>query len=387
MQRGLLFRLALDPGTVVGYRALAEDLWPDDLPENPKASLQSLVARLRPQLPAGVRRVGPGRLPPRDRARRRRRRAIPGSGGRRIRRPARARRPGSPRRPSRSGRASRGRRATATTGSNGARRRQGDRATARAAPRVRIRREPASADPRPAHRSHRPHRGTRRGRRSSRAIPADHDHRPGGAGKTRIAVEVARRTAGAVLVELAPVTAGRALGRAASAPSGARCAPPTGRPSTQQPARAGASRPRRARCPAGARQLRARRRGGRRAVPTSCSPRCRACASWPPAASRWASRARRSCRSARSPTPTPNASSPSACSPLAAPLTDRGRRRAGGRPGARAPRRPAARPRAGRGPHPHARRSPSSPPASTTASRCSRPDRARRCRGIRPCAP
>jgi len=59
-QRGLLFRLALDPGTVVGYRALAEDLWPGDLPENPKASLQSLVARLRPQLPAGVLVSAPG---------------------------------------------------------------------------------------------------------------------------------------------------------------------------------------------------------------------------------------------------------------------------------------------------------------------------------------
>lgn len=59
-QRGLLFRLALDPGTVVGYRALAEDLWLDDLPENPKASLQSLVARLRPQLPAGVLESAPG---------------------------------------------------------------------------------------------------------------------------------------------------------------------------------------------------------------------------------------------------------------------------------------------------------------------------------------
>lgn len=59
-QRGLLFRLALDPGTVVGYRGIAEDLWPGDLPENPKASLQSLVARLRPQLPAGVLESAPG---------------------------------------------------------------------------------------------------------------------------------------------------------------------------------------------------------------------------------------------------------------------------------------------------------------------------------------
>lgn len=59
-QRGLLFRLALDPGTLVPYRALAEDLWPDDLPENPKASLQSLVTRLRGQLPAGVLVSAPG---------------------------------------------------------------------------------------------------------------------------------------------------------------------------------------------------------------------------------------------------------------------------------------------------------------------------------------
>lgn len=59
-QRGLLFRLALDPGTVVGYRALAEDLWPGDQPENPKASLQSLVARLRPQLPHGLLESSPG---------------------------------------------------------------------------------------------------------------------------------------------------------------------------------------------------------------------------------------------------------------------------------------------------------------------------------------
>ncbi|CAN5364983.1 BTAD domain-containing putative transcriptional regulator [soil metagenome] len=54
MQRGLLFRLALDAGTTVGYRALAEDLWDRDPPENPRAALQSLVSRLRPQLPEGV---------------------------------------------------------------------------------------------------------------------------------------------------------------------------------------------------------------------------------------------------------------------------------------------------------------------------------------------
>jgi predicted ATPase len=51
MQRALLFRLALDPGTQLGYRALAEDIWPDDPPENARAALQSLVSRLRSQLP------------------------------------------------------------------------------------------------------------------------------------------------------------------------------------------------------------------------------------------------------------------------------------------------------------------------------------------------
>lgn len=59
-QRGLLFRLALDAGTLVGYRALAEDLWPDDPPANPRAALQSLVTRLRQQLPAGVLESAPG---------------------------------------------------------------------------------------------------------------------------------------------------------------------------------------------------------------------------------------------------------------------------------------------------------------------------------------
>jgi len=53
MQRALLFRLALDPGSQLGYRALAEDIWPDDPPENVRAALQSLVSRLRSQLPPG----------------------------------------------------------------------------------------------------------------------------------------------------------------------------------------------------------------------------------------------------------------------------------------------------------------------------------------------
>lgn len=60
MQRGLLFRLALDAGARVGYRALAEDLWGLDGPENPRASLQSIVSRLRRQLPVGTVLSEPG---------------------------------------------------------------------------------------------------------------------------------------------------------------------------------------------------------------------------------------------------------------------------------------------------------------------------------------
>jgi predicted ATPase len=50
-QRALLFRLALDAPAAVAYRDLAEDLWPDDPPVNTKAALQSIVSRLRTQLP------------------------------------------------------------------------------------------------------------------------------------------------------------------------------------------------------------------------------------------------------------------------------------------------------------------------------------------------
>ncbi|MEU1971490.1 ATPase [Microbacterium sp. NPDC019599] len=46
-QQALLFRLAVDAGTTVAYRPLAQDLWPDDSPEDPRAALQSLVSRLR----------------------------------------------------------------------------------------------------------------------------------------------------------------------------------------------------------------------------------------------------------------------------------------------------------------------------------------------------
>lgn len=59
-QRALLFRLALDPQTHLGYRAIAEDVWPDDLPENPRAALQSLVSRLRAQLPVDIVASTPG---------------------------------------------------------------------------------------------------------------------------------------------------------------------------------------------------------------------------------------------------------------------------------------------------------------------------------------
>jgi predicted ATPase/tetratricopeptide (TPR) repeat protein len=59
-QRALLFRLALDPQAHLGYRAIAEDVWPDDLPENPRAALQSLVSRLRSQLPVDVVASTPG---------------------------------------------------------------------------------------------------------------------------------------------------------------------------------------------------------------------------------------------------------------------------------------------------------------------------------------
>lgn len=59
-QRALLFRLALDPMTHLGYRAIAEEVWPDDLPENPRAALQSLVSRLRSQLPVDVVASTPG---------------------------------------------------------------------------------------------------------------------------------------------------------------------------------------------------------------------------------------------------------------------------------------------------------------------------------------
>jgi predicted ATPase/tetratricopeptide (TPR) repeat protein len=53
MQLAVLFRLAVDAGSSVSYRAIAEDVWSADAPENERAALQSIVSRLRSQLPAG----------------------------------------------------------------------------------------------------------------------------------------------------------------------------------------------------------------------------------------------------------------------------------------------------------------------------------------------
>jgi len=59
-QQALLLRLAVDAGTTVGYRALADDVWPADPPEDPRAALQSLASRLRRALPDGVLTSVPG---------------------------------------------------------------------------------------------------------------------------------------------------------------------------------------------------------------------------------------------------------------------------------------------------------------------------------------
>ncbi|WP_197425761.1 AfsR/SARP family transcriptional regulator, partial [Microbacterium hominis] len=53
-QEGLLFRLAVDAGAVVSVRALADDLWSLDAPDDPRAALQSLVSRLRRALGAAT---------------------------------------------------------------------------------------------------------------------------------------------------------------------------------------------------------------------------------------------------------------------------------------------------------------------------------------------
>lgn len=59
-QQALLLRLAVDAGTTVGYRALADDVWPADSPDDPRAALQSLASRLRRALPDGMLTSVPG---------------------------------------------------------------------------------------------------------------------------------------------------------------------------------------------------------------------------------------------------------------------------------------------------------------------------------------
>lgn len=59
-RQALLLRLAIDAGTTVGTRALAEDVWVRDAPDDPRAALQSLVSRLRGSLPAGLVTSTPG---------------------------------------------------------------------------------------------------------------------------------------------------------------------------------------------------------------------------------------------------------------------------------------------------------------------------------------
>jgi len=60
MQLAVLFRLAVDAGSAVGYRAIAEDVWSMDAPDNSRAALQSIVSRLRSQLPPGSIESTPG---------------------------------------------------------------------------------------------------------------------------------------------------------------------------------------------------------------------------------------------------------------------------------------------------------------------------------------
>jgi predicted ATPase len=54
MQVAVLFRLTVDAGTAVSYRAIVEDVWGLDAPDNERAALQSVISRLRSQLPAGA---------------------------------------------------------------------------------------------------------------------------------------------------------------------------------------------------------------------------------------------------------------------------------------------------------------------------------------------
>ena len=51
MQLAVLFRLTVDAGRTVSVRSIVEDVWSTDAPENEKAALQSVISRLRSQLP------------------------------------------------------------------------------------------------------------------------------------------------------------------------------------------------------------------------------------------------------------------------------------------------------------------------------------------------
>jgi predicted ATPase len=53
MQLAVFFRLAVDAGRAVSVREIVEDVWSADAPENEKAALQSVISRLRSQLPPG----------------------------------------------------------------------------------------------------------------------------------------------------------------------------------------------------------------------------------------------------------------------------------------------------------------------------------------------
>jgi predicted ATPase/tetratricopeptide (TPR) repeat protein len=54
MQLAVFFRLAIDADTAVSYRSIVEDVWGLDAPENERAALQSVISRLRSQLPTGA---------------------------------------------------------------------------------------------------------------------------------------------------------------------------------------------------------------------------------------------------------------------------------------------------------------------------------------------
>lgn len=60
MQVAVLFRLAVDAGAAVSYRSIAEDIWSMDAPDNTRAALQSIVSRLRVQLPPDAIESTPG---------------------------------------------------------------------------------------------------------------------------------------------------------------------------------------------------------------------------------------------------------------------------------------------------------------------------------------